>query len=118
MKPPRWWNLRGCAVVVLLVLSGLWYVGDIVVKAPFRAQLDACEQIHEGMTVEEVGKLLGSPDYVFSAETVPADYTVLGYSCKRREISSTLHVYLFGEPIACIWVDAHNRVEDIYVGGS
>jgi hypothetical protein len=71
-----------------------------------------------GMTRDEVLNWLGPPGYQFEANTVPVNYCVEFYSCSGRPIEHRLYVYLGGEPIACIYLDHQQRVENVYLGGS
>ena len=71
-----------------------------------------------GLTPAQVVERLGEPDYVHGVDTAPEDYYVDGWAYRERPITSTVQVFILGEPIAYVWYDEDGRVEDWFVGGS
>ena len=75
-------------------------------------------KIRIGMTEEEIKNVLGKPDKIYFKETAPKDYYDYGWAYKERAISNKVFIYRLGEPIAYVYFDETNRVEDVFVGGS
>lgn len=84
----------------------------------FEEEYKRFHSVKVGMTEKEVIELLGEPYRAYDTRTAPADYYVPGYSHKRRAITNKVYIYVATEPIAYIYLDERNRVEDVFVGGS
>ena len=106
------------AAGLLVLFLGLVYAAHIIVRDSFKEEYALFRSVKEGMTEEEVVKLLGEPHWAYSASDAPADYYVEGYARKKRPITNKVFIYIGSEPIAYIWFDHQNRVEDVFVGGS
>jgi hypothetical protein len=111
-------KLRGLLIVVLLGLTAAFLAAGSSVTMLSPEAYQRFASIEVGMTRDEVLNRLGPPDYQFEANTVAENYCVEGYSCSGRPIEHRLYVYLGGEPIAYIYLDHQERVEDVYIGGS
>jgi len=115
-------SIRKTLVAVLAVLLGfsalLVYSAHVLVRDAFREEYELFRSVKVGMTEEEVVKRLGPPHWVYTAPDAPADYYVQGYNHKKRPISNKVFIYVAIEPIAYIYFDHQNTVEDVYVGGS
>ena len=75
-------------------------------------------KIEIGMTQNEVEAKLGEPYKIYFKDTAPNNYYIDGYNYKKRDITNKVFIYIDGEPIAYIYFDNANIVEDVYVGGS
>lgn len=104
--------------VVVLVLAGLVWWGSQAIDSVYGPEYERFEAIQVGMTEEQVRELLGDPLKVYDAETAPEDYYVEGWTFKRRPITNKVFIYIATEPIAYVWFDEQNRVEEVFVGGS
>jgi hypothetical protein len=71
-----------------------------------------------GVSEAEVRRVLGSPYLEYTKEAAPNPYYVEGWHFKKREISNKVLIYMRGEPICYIWINAAGAVEDFYLGGS
>lgn len=77
------------------------------------------ERLELGLTQDEVRARFGrEPNYAYRAGSAPADYYVEGWARRERPITSSVWIYIEGEPICYVWFDADGRVEDWFVGGS
>ena len=98
-----------------LVAAALWWCGAWLVDLPrerVRSQLEL------GLTAAQVVERLGDPDRVYDADAAPEDYYVDGWAHRERPITSTVQIFILGEPICYVWYDENQRVEDWFVGGS
>jgi outer membrane protein assembly factor BamE (lipoprotein component of BamABCDE complex) len=84
----------------------------------FKTDYERFQAIKAGMTEQEVRDKLGTPAHVYERGTAPKDYYVKGYSFKERPITNKVLIYIASEPIAYVYLDQQNRVEEIFVGGS
>jgi len=118
-------RLKKTFLIISLVLAVLVLVGTIlvilsslVVNETFSRDYALFRSIKIGMSEQHVVNLLGKPVKIYSRGTAPKDYYVKGYSYKEREISNKVFIYIASEPIAYIYFDDQNNVEDVFVGGS
>jgi outer membrane protein assembly factor BamE (lipoprotein component of BamABCDE complex) len=84
----------------------------------FKAEYERFQSIHAGMTEQEVREKLGTPAHVYHKASAPKDYYVKGYSHKERLITNKVLIYIASEPIAYVYLDEQNKVEEVFVGGS
>lgn len=113
------WSLAILSVattVTLIVIAVL--AGARLVNETFRKDYERYGVVKIGMTDEEVVNLLGSPYRVYDKATAPRDYYIDGYAHENREINNKVFIYISTEPIAYIYFDGENKVEDIFIGGS
>ncbi len=101
--------LAALVVVWVIVNTSYWY---------FVEDYRKFKSVQVGMGENEVIELLGEPTLDYSKEDAPDDYYVKGYAFKRKEITNKVFIYIGQEPIAYVYFDNANRVEDVYVGGS
>ena len=113
MKPL--WILAAIAGVLA---GGLLLLAHFVFYAAFGDEYERFEAVEVGMTEGQVRELLGEPARVYEAETAPEEYYVDGWSYERRPITNKVFIYFSAEPIAYVWFDEENRVEEVFVGGS
>jgi len=106
--------LLGIAIVVAVLLL----VNSLVFQRAFKEEYEHFRAVKPGMTEAEVVKLLGQPYKVYEKATAPKNYYVEGYSFKKRLITNKVFVYIGTEPIAYIYFDDANKVEEAFVGGS
>lgn len=92
--------------------------GTRVINETFRKDYDLFGAVKVGMTEEEVTNLLGSPYKIYYKGTAPTNYYVEGYAYKKRDISNKVFIYIGVEPIAYVYFDNQNKVDDVFVGGS
>jgi outer membrane protein assembly factor BamE (lipoprotein component of BamABCDE complex) len=76
------------------------------------------QSIKPGMTESQVLGLLGKPERMYEKGTAPKDYYIEGYAFKERPITNKVYIYVGKEPIAYIYFDNRNKVEEAFVGGS
>lgn len=74
--------------------------------------------VKTGWTEEEVRRRLGPPYRAYDRATAPKDYYVRGWARKERAITHRVLIYIGDEPIAYIYIDRENRVEETYIVGS
>lgn len=74
--------------------------------------------IEVGIHESEVREALGKPNYVYLEATAPKRYYVDGYSFKKRPITNKVLIYIAAEPIAYVYLDDNDKVEEVFVGGS
>jgi outer membrane protein assembly factor BamE (lipoprotein component of BamABCDE complex) len=84
----------------------------------FQKDYERFQAIKEGMTEQEVREKLGEPAHMYDRANAPKDYYVKGYSFKERPISNKVLIYIASEPIAYVYLDDQNKVEEVFVGGS
>lgn len=84
----------------------------------FRADYERFRSVRVGMTEQEVRNALGAPAQVYGRADAPEDYYVKGYSFRKRAITNKVLIYIAAEPIAYVYLDNQNKVEDVFVGGS
>lgn len=84
----------------------------------FEEEYERFNSIAVGMTEQEVLERLGSPTLSYLSDDAPEDYYVEGYSFKKRPITHKVLIYVGSEPIAYIYLDKQEKVEDVFVGGS
>ncbi len=98
-------------LVAIVVLWGAVQLMDLP-KRQVEAKLEL------GLTAAEVVERLGEPNHVHHADTAPEDYYVEGWARRERPITSTVQVFILGEPICYVWYDEEGLVEDWFLGGS
>ena len=102
----------------------VWFGVPLVARAldPFdlAGQFSAIEsRLRLGLTESEVIDALGEqPAFRYERESAPVDYYVSGWARREREISGSVLIFKFGEPICYVWFDLEGRAEDYFVGGS
>jgi outer membrane protein assembly factor BamE (lipoprotein component of BamABCDE complex) len=84
----------------------------------FREEYERFQSIKVGMTEQEVREKLGTPVHVYDRASAPKDYYVEGWSRKERPITNKVLIYISSEPIAYVYLDDQNKVEEVFVGGS
>jgi hypothetical protein len=104
--------------LVVIVLIGIAVGARLIYTSTYSKDYERFDSIHIGMSEEEVLQRLGQPDKIYQKGTTPKDYCVKGWACKARDITSKMFVYYGGEPVAYIYLDDQNRIEEIFVGGS
>ena len=102
----------------LALLSLVNYLAHDAVEGVFEDEYDLFRSVQIGMSEQDVIDLLGKPHRVYRAPDAPADYYVNGYARKQRPIKNKVFIYIGSEPIAYIYFDQQNEVEDVFVGGS
>ena len=106
-------------VIIFILFIGIFFVkGFVTVKDTFREEYERFSLVKPGMGEQEVVKLLGNPYKIYFRTTAPKDYYISGYAYKKREIINKVFIYIGTEPIAYIYFDNQNKVEDIFIGGS
>ena len=105
-------------VVGLLVLGiGTWFSYGAF-ETVFADEYERFRTIEVGMTEAEVTSALGAPLKVYFRESAPANYYEEGYAFLERPITHKVFIYIGTEPIAYVYFDDDNRVEEVFVGGS
>ena len=94
------------------------WISNGVIQSVFGGEYELFRSVEIGMSEEEVRETLGEPYKIYSRGTAPADYYEEGYSFKRRPITNKVFIYIGTEPIAYVYFDESNRVEEVFVGGS
>lgn len=108
----------GILILLLLAIGIAIYQGMEFIDETFQPQYERFREIKPGMDEPKVRSLLGEPQMIFYRETAPDGYYVDGYAYKQRPITNKVYIYVAGEPIAYIWFDAGDEVEEVFVGGS
>ena len=103
---------------ITIVLAVLLIANALVFRQAFKEEYGFFRAVKPGMSEAEVVNLLGSPYKVYEKATAPQNYYLEGYSFKERPITNKVFVYIGTEPIAYIYFDDKNRVEETFVGGS
>jgi hypothetical protein len=104
---------------VLTTTAAAALISGCVAESPvLRAERESFKSIDIGVTADQVIRRLGEPRHRYDRQTAPDSYYVKGYSYKERPISQSVLIYVGIESILCVYVDANNRVEDVFVGGS
>jgi hypothetical protein len=106
-------RLKTAIVVLLTLVAPACHDTNV-----FRAEHERFRSIRVGMTEREVRDKLGQPVYEYDQASAPSDYYVKGYSFRARPITNKVLIYVASEPIAYIYIDHQNRVEEVFVGGS
>lgn len=118
VKSKRWKLLVAAAFVVVAAFVLLAFSAHVVEIALNWDDYKAFKSLRHGMTEAEVVAKLGKPHKVFEKATAPANYYVDGYTFKKREISNRVLIYYSHEPIAYVYLDGDNRVEEVFIGWS
>jgi len=84
----------------------------------FREDYEGLRSIKVGMTEQGVIEKLGTPLHVYDKASAPKDYYVEGWSRRERAITHKVLIYIASEPIAYVYLDDQNKVEEVFVGGS
>jgi hypothetical protein len=84
----------------------------------FEEEYKRFESIKVEMTEEEVVASLGKPVHIYTKDDAPESYYVEGYSCKERQISNKVLIFIASEALAYVYLDEKNEVEEVFVGGS
>lgn len=104
-------------LALLLVGTAAWIARDLF-EPVFADEYERFRSVQVGMSEGDVRQILGKPYKVHFRRTAGTDYYEEGYRFKRRPITNKVFVYIATEPIAYIYFDDANRVEDVFVGGS
>lgn len=110
------WLLVVASATIIGALAVVF--GTRVINETFRKDYDLFGAVKVGMADEEVTNLLGNPYKIYYKGTAPTNYYVEGYTYKKRDIPNKVFIYIGAEPIAYIYFDSQNKVEDVFVGGS
>ena len=105
------------SILVAILLAGL-SIGSCGPNPAFQKDYERFHAISVGMTEQEVREKLGEPVHIYDRANAPKDYYVKGYSFKERPITNKLLIYIASEPIAYVYLDDQNKVEEVFVGGS
>jgi len=106
-----------CGIVAIILIV---YLGGAVLRYTSHDYW-TLSSIDIGMAEDSLIIKLGRPAIVYYAHEVvdKPEYYVEGYQRKEREITNKVYIYFKGvDLIAYIYIDANNRVEDIFIGGS
>lgn len=101
-----------------IVVAALLLANALVFHNAFKDEYELFHAVKPGMSEAEVVNLLGSPYKVYEKAAAPKNYYLEGYSFKERPITNKVFVYVGTEPIAYIYFDDKNKVEETFVGGS
>jgi outer membrane protein assembly factor BamE (lipoprotein component of BamABCDE complex) len=104
--------------VVALAVAAFIVLGYLAVRSSFHEDYARFESVKVGMSEGDVRRLLGEPSKVYEKATAPENYYIEGYSFKRRPITNKVLIYVASEPIAYVYFDDNDKVEETYVGGS
>jgi outer membrane protein assembly factor BamE (lipoprotein component of BamABCDE complex) len=107
----------GIGVVALLLFTIAWICRDLF-DSVFADEYERFRSVQVGMSEEDVRRILGAPYKIHFRSTAAADYYEQGYSFTRRPITTKVFVYIATEPIAYVYFDEMNQVEEVFVGGS
>ena len=120
MRFPVRKKMIAVAAVIVLVLVAVAYLArsQRTMEKMFKEDYAAFRSIQIGMSEEQVKNILGEPNKILNKSTAPKNYYVQGYAYKEREIGNKVFIYIRNEPIAYVYFDDRNRVEDVFVGGS
>ena len=111
--------LVGAAITIVLMAVVAYFArSQRTMETVFQKDYAAFRSIQVGMSDEQVRNILGEPNKIFERSTAPKNYYVAGYAHKEREIGNKVFIYVRNEPIAYVYFDNRNRVEDVFVGGS
>lgn len=103
---------------VTIVILALVLMNEVVFHQAFKEDYEIFRAVKQGMSEAQVVSLLGAPYKVYHRATAPKNYYVEGYSFKVRPITNKVFIYIGNEPIAYVYFDDKNRVEELFVGGS
>ena len=103
---------------ITIVLAILLIANTLVFHQAFKKEYELFCAVKRGMSEVEVINLLGSPYKTYDKATAPKNYYLKGYSFKERSITNKVFVYIGTEPVAYIYFDDKNKVEETFVGGS
>lgn len=118
--------LAAALAAILLFLVAALAVGVVGPRRILRSLVETVisrdyarfRAVKTGWTEEEVRRRLGPPYRAYDRATAPKDYYVRGWARKERAITNRVLIYMGDEPIAYIYIDGENRVEDVFVVGS
>jgi outer membrane protein assembly factor BamE (lipoprotein component of BamABCDE complex) len=105
------------AILALTSLVAAGWLADVIDSA-FGHEYARFRAIEIGMSEADVRERLGRPHRIYYRATAPADYYAEGYEFKRRAITNKVFIHFATEPIAYVYFDEDNRVEEVFVGGS
>ncbi len=94
------------------------YVAKVALDDVHGDEYELFQSVKIGMTEEEVVQLLGQPYKIYHATDAPENYYVDGYGYKERPITNKVFIYIASEPIAYVYFNHNNKVEEVVVGGS
>lgn len=106
------------AVALGLIAVAVVLITVMAVRDAFDEEYKRFQSIKPGMTDSQVLVLLGKPERMYEKGSAPKDYYIKGYAFKERPISNKVYIYVSKEPIAYIYFDDQNKVEEVFVGGS
>jgi outer membrane protein assembly factor BamE (lipoprotein component of BamABCDE complex) len=84
----------------------------------FEEEFEKLRAVQIGWTDAQVRAHLGEPWKVLTRGNASEHYYVEGWSYKKRPISNKVWLYLADEPIAYVYFDDKDKVEEVFVGGS
>jgi hypothetical protein len=114
----RWKLLAGAAGALVAAYLLFALTAHVFLIATNWDDYRAYRSIKRGMTEAQVVERLGKPNAAFDKATAPENYYAEGYSFKRREITNRVLIYRNQEPIAYVYLDRDNRVEEVFIGWS
>lgn len=110
--------LLAVGLLVVLLVGVVLLAAREVFKAAWGEEYARFRAVKVGMTAEGVVEILGEPYKVYEAGSAPENYYVDGWEFKARPITNKVFIYIATEPIAYVWLNQENRVEEVFVGGS
>ena len=112
-------KVRMLAIPVVLIsaivatLAGITVVGYIITGPPAKFKA-----IREGMTQDEVRRILGPPFRESSADMTQRDFRSIGYQFPSHRVSHKAMVYLDGDNALYVYIADDGKVEYTYLGKS
>jgi outer membrane protein assembly factor BamE (lipoprotein component of BamABCDE complex) len=101
-----------------MIATAVVLLGVMAVRDAFDEEYKNLRAIKPGMTESQVLALLGKPERMYEKGSAPKDHYVKGRAYKERPITNKVYLYIGKEPIAYIYFDDQNNVEEAFVGGS
>ena|SRR5687767_7395559 len=118
LTPMTWKRIAVAAAALAVAYVGLSLLAGVTTRALYREEYSSFKSIKRGMTEEQVVARLGKPQRVYERATAPREYYVEGYTFKRRNITSRVLIYIGSKPIAYVYLDRKNQVEEVFIGWS
>ena len=114
-RPPKF--VVDIAVIVAVsagTLGALAFAAAMVLfELAFGPDYDELEAVEIGWSAAEVVARLGAPTVVYDS-SMTGDYYVSGYEHERRRITDRVFIFVRGEPIAYVYLDAMGRVARLH----
>jgi outer membrane protein assembly factor BamE (lipoprotein component of BamABCDE complex) len=105
-------------IAATALVAGVILLSFLAVRGAFKEEYETFRSVQPGMSEEQVIQLLGKPYKVYEKDTAPKNYYVEGYAFKQRPITNKVYIYVASEPIAYVYFNKDNKVEEIFIGGS